>query len=70
MGKVTWHGEFDWFGAPAIPNERIMYTETVTKKGATAFFKCRIAKHLNVSISRVNGYYRNHPNGYSVKVVS
>ena len=66
---MTWKGEFDWYGAPAIPKERAMYTRAATKSGATAFFKARIAKHLGVGISKVNRYYRDHPNGYSVKEV-
>lgn len=66
---MTWKGEFDWYGAPAIPDERVMYTNTPTKRGATAFFKARIAKHLMVTIRKVNYYYREHETAYNVKEV-
>ena len=70
MGKVTYQGEFNWYGDVAIPQERVMYTEAYTEAGATAQFMSRVATHLNIAISRVINYYKEHPLGYTVKMMS
>ena len=73
MGKIKFWGEFNWYGDHALPHavdkHGRLYTMAWTKGGATAQFMSRIATHLEVSLSKVINYYKDHPNGLKVDAV-
>jgi hypothetical protein len=67
--KVLFKGEFNWYGAPALAHEPIMYNHAGSVEHATAMFMSRIATHLGVKIGKVINYYVDHPLGYKVEEV-
>jgi hypothetical protein len=67
MDKKLFRGEFNWYGNVAIKHQPVMYAFAYTPGGAAAAFMSRVAAHLNVNLSKVINYYRDHPNGFKVK---